>query len=67
MMEKKESANIILLSHEAANSAVNRLQGFKDTIAQDPHYQVLMELIVKDSWRKSMPLIEDLFESGSPV
>ena len=64
MMEKKESANIILLSHEAANSAVERLQGFKDTIAQDPHYQVLMELDCEGQLEKSMPLIEDLFDQG---
>lgn len=64
MMEKKESANIILLSHEAANSAVERLQGFKDTIAQDPDYQVLMELDCEGQLEKSMPLIEDLLDQG---
>lgn len=62
MMEEKEMANIVLLSHEAANSAVERLNGFKDTIAQNPNYKIVVEVDCEGQLEKSMPLVEGLFE-----
>lgn len=61
MMKHKEAADIVLLSHEAANSAVERLQGFRDTVHQHDGYRIVAELDCEGQLEKSMPLIEGLF------
>ena len=61
MMKHKEAADIVLLSHEAANSAVERLQGFRDTVRQHDGYRIVAELDCEGQLEKSMPLIEGLF------
>lgn len=41
MMKQKDQANIILLTHNAAKSAVDRINGFLDTIKGHDAYQVV--------------------------
>ena len=41
MMSKRDHAKIILLEHATAKSAVERIQGFLDTIASNANYQVI--------------------------
>ena len=65
MMKHKEAADIVLLSHEAANSAVERLQGFRDTVRQHDGYRIVAELDCEGKLEKSMPLIEGLLEQGA--
>ena len=57
MMSLKNAANIILLKHEAAYSAVERIQGFKDVIQEHPNYRIVEELECEGQLEKSMPLI----------
>ena len=65
MMEHRESADIVLLSHGAAYSAQERLQGFRDAIADEPGYHIVSELDCEGQLEKSMPLIEGLLEQGT--
>lgn len=64
MMQHRESADIVLLSHAAAYSAVERLQGFRDAIAGKPDYRIVSELDCEGQLEKSMPLVEDLLHQG---
>ena len=41
MMKRKKSADIVLLQHSTAYSAVQRIQGFVDTIKDKPQYRVV--------------------------
>ena len=41
MMKQKDQANIILLTHNAAKSAVDRINGFLDTIKNNKNYKIL--------------------------
>lgn len=41
MMARLESANIVLLEHSSVISAVDRIQGFVDTIKDHPQYQIV--------------------------
>lgn len=65
VMEKKEQAEIILLEHAAAYSAVERIQGFKDTIAHDDAYRIVKELECEGQLEISMPLIGDELKQGT--
>lgn len=58
MMQKKTSADIFILKHETAYSAVERIQGFKDTIAAMPQYRIVDEVECEGQLEKSMPVIE---------
>lgn len=57
MMSLKREADIILLKHEAAYSAVERIQGFKDVLEEHPNYRIVEELECEGQLEKSMPLI----------
>jgi len=59
MMKHKKTANILILQHQSANSAVERIQGFMDTIASLPQYHVIDVLECEGQLEKSMPLIAD--------
>ena len=41
MMKHKKSANIVLLTHNAAKSAVDRINGFLDTIKENNNYKII--------------------------
>lgn len=64
MMEKKESADILLLTHEAAYSAVERIRGFRDTIAGHDAYRIAAERECEGQMEKSMPAVEEVMQEG---
>lgn len=41
MMAQLDEANIVLLEHQSVISAVDRINGFLDTIKDNPHYKVI--------------------------
>lgn len=65
VMEKKEQANIIILEHAAAYSAVERIQGFKDTIAYNDAYHIVKKLECEGQLEISMPLIGEEIKQGT--
>lgn len=58
MMEHKKSANIVLLEHSTAYSAVQRIQGFVDTIATYPQYTIVKRIECKGQLEQTMPLMQ---------
>lgn len=64
MMKQKAQAEILVLKHEAAYSAVERIQGFQDTIAAYPQYHVADILECEGQLEKSMPLVAEKLEQG---
>lgn len=64
MMAAVDEASIMILRHEAAYSAVERIQGFKDAIAQYPQYKVVDEIECEGQLEISMPLIASAIQEG---
>ncbi len=64
MMAVTDAARILVLTHEAAYSAVERIQGFKDAIANFPNYQIVDEIECEGQLERSMPLIAQSIENG---
>ncbi|MEG0329915.1 MAG: sugar ABC transporter substrate-binding protein [Longicatena sp.] len=64
MMKQKESARIVLLEHSDAYSAVQRIQGFVDTIKDNPNYTIVKRIECKGQLEQAMPLMQTFIKEG---
>lgn len=62
MIENKEKGNILLLTHGAAKSGMDRIQGFKDEIEKYPQFHILAEEESLGQLEVAMPATEKLLE-----
>ena len=70
MMKQKDQANIVLLTHNAARSAVDRINGFLDTIKNNKNYKILASADTQGQIERALPVIIpsliSFFPSGEP-
>lgn len=64
MMKRLSSAKILLLEHRNAVSAMDRIQGFLDTIKGYPAYQVVSERETLGQTEESMPQVKKALNEG---
>lgn len=64
MIKSIDHANIILLCHEATNSAVNRINGFLDTISSYDNYHIVGSYECEGQLEQAMPIIENCIKEG---
>ena len=64
MMGRLPEANILLLEHQNAISAMDRLQGFLDTIKGHPSYQIVSQLETLGQTEESMPQVKNALDNG---
>lgn len=64
MMKRLSSANILLLEYHNAVSAMDRIQGFLDTIKGHPAYQVVSERETLGQTEESMPQVKKALNEG---
>ena len=62
MMSKRDHAKIILLEHATAKSAVERIQGFLDTIASNANYQVINRADCDGQIEIAMPTMKQMLK-----
>ncbi|WP_432631076.1 sugar ABC transporter substrate-binding protein [Brotaphodocola sp.] len=62
LMKTRESAKILLLSHSVAKSGIDRIQGFKDFLANNPQYEILDEADCLGQLELAMPATEELLK-----
>jgi len=67
MMKKRKSANIILLEHLSAKSAVDRIQGFKDTIQSYPQYKIINSRNCEGQIELAFPATEEMLKQTPNV
>lgn len=66
-MARRSSARIFLLCHSSTRSGENRIQGFLDTIASNPQYEVIASAETEGQTEISMPKVKKLLEKyGAP-
>ncbi|WP_148886906.1 substrate-binding domain-containing protein [Streptococcus sp. Marseille-P6264] len=65
MMSRLSEANILLLEHQNAISAMDRLQGFLDTIKGHPSYRIVSQLETLGQTEESMPQVKNALDNGS--
>lgn len=59
--------NIVLLKHSQAKSAVDRIQGFQDTIAQYPSFHIIDAAECKGQLELAMPVMEALLQRHKKI
>ena len=67
MMSKRDHAKIILLEHATAKSAVERIQGFLDTIASNANYQVINRADCDGQIEIAMPTMKQMLKETPAV
>ena len=64
MMSRLSEANILLLEHQNVISAMDRLQGFLDTIKGHPSYRIVSQLETLGQTEESMPQVKNALDNG---
>ena len=64
LMAQRDSAKIILLEHITARSGAERIQGFTDTIAGHPGFEVLASGQSDGQIENAMPVMEELLKQA---
>ena len=62
LLSVRESAKILLLEHITARSGADRIQGFKDTIAGHPGFEILGSGESDGQIENAMPVMEQLLQ-----
>lgn len=62
LMEAADSARIVLLSHSAAKSSIDRVAGFQDTLTD--RYEIVARGECDGQLEVAMPVMEEIIESG---
>ena len=60
LMKNSEEANIILLEHTIAKSAIDRIKGFEDTIKNNNNYKIVARSNCDGQLDTAMPVVENL-------
>lgn len=60
LMKNSEEANIILLEHTIAKSAIDRIKGFEDTIKNNNNYKIVARSNWDGQLETAMPVVENL-------
>ena len=62
MMKHKKSANIVLLTHNAAKSAVDRINGFLDTIKENNNYKIIASADTQGQIERALPKVDKIID-----
>ena len=67
MMQRMQSANIVLLKHSTVESAASRIQGFVDTIKDYPQYKIIDSAECEGQLERSMPAMQAILKEHSNI
>ncbi|MDY4473716.1 sugar ABC transporter substrate-binding protein [Mitsuokella sp.] len=60
LLEMATHANILLLKHSTARSAVDRIAGFRQTLAGHPGFQIIDEAECEGQLERAMPAMQEM-------
>lgn len=67
MMEKLDQAKIVILEHPTAKSAIDRTQGFIDTVAGLPGYEIVAVGSSLGQLEHAMPVMEEIIKEVDQI
>lgn len=67
LIRTRDSARIALLEHPTAQSALDRIQGFCDTIADYPQYQIVGRASSDGQLELAMPALDGLLDADPDI
>lgn len=65
LMNTRDSAKVVLLEHASTKSGRDRIQGFCDTLAAHPAYQIIGRSDSAGQLEVAMPMLDKLIAQGS--
>ena len=65
LMNTRDSAKVVLLEHASTKSGRDRIQGFCDTLAAHPAYQIIGRADSAGQLEVAMPMLDKLIAQGS--
>lgn len=67
LMKNKEYANIVLLEHTSAKSAIDRINGFEQTVRENKNYKILERKNCDGQLETAMPVVEEILSKRKDV
>lgn len=64
MMKRLPAANILLLEHRNAVSAMDRIRGFAETIKNQPQYKIISQKETLGQTEEAMPQVKSALDEG---
>jgi ribose transport system substrate-binding protein len=67
MMSKMDKAKIVVLEHPTAKSAIDRTDGFINTIKDNPNYEVVAKQSSDGQLEQAMPVMENIIQANPEI
>ena len=66
-MKRLKSANVVLLEHPTAKSAVDRTKSFEDTVKDKPEYKIIAKQSSNGQLEQAMPVMENIIQTQKKI
>jgi ribose transport system substrate-binding protein len=67
VMKKMKEANVVLLEHPTAKSAIDRTKSFEDTVKDKPAYKVVAKQSSNGQLEQAMPVMENIIQAQKKI
>jgi ribose transport system substrate-binding protein len=67
VMKKMKEANVVLLEHPTAKSAIDRTKSFEDTVKDKPEYKIIAKQSSNGQLEQAMPVMENIIQANSKI
>jgi ribose transport system substrate-binding protein len=67
VMKRVKAANVVLLVHPTAKSAIDRTQSFEDTMKSHPEYKIVAKQSSDGQLEKAMPVMENIIQANKQI
>ena len=67
VMKRLKSANVVLLEHPTAKSAIDRTQSFVDTTKNNPAYKIVARQSSNGQLEQAMPVMENIIQANPKI
>ncbi|MDF2612283.1 MAG: sugar transporter substrate-binding protein [Clostridia bacterium] len=67
MMSKMDKAKIVILEHPTAKSAIDRTDGFINTIKDNPNYEIVAKQSSDGQLEQAMPVMENIIQANPEI
>lgn len=63
-LQQHDRAKVVVMEHETAQSARDRVDGFLDTVGQNPHIKIVKEIECEGQVELAMPALQEAIDEG---
>ncbi|QCX34394.1 sugar ABC transporter substrate-binding protein [Caloramator sp. E03] len=67
VMKRLSKANVVLLEHPTAKSAIDRTKAFEDTVKGNPNYKIIAKQSSNGQLEQAMPVMENIIQANKQI